>query len=407
MPGFRPGKVPAGLVRKMYGKSILVEEINKCLNENIHKFITENNLEVLGNPLPKPELEHNIDWDNQKEFEFVYDLGLAPQFELAITPKDIVPYYTIKVDEATIDKHVEESAKRYGKVIPQEVVAAQDMLFGDFVEVDSNNEIIPGGIFRSSSLFLERYIGNNEANKLIGLSKGEKTIVDVNALTNDNAAKAALLGIEPIVAEQLTNKFQFTIKTISRIEPAELNTELFDKIHGVDQVKTTEEFRARIKQEMERVYTEECEKRFFADAINFLKNKIKFNLPDHFLKRWLVVANEKPVTFEQVEAEYDRYADGLKWQLIENKLIRSNEITVTNEEAENHVRNLIAQHYQRYNAVEIDEAQINETVTRLLNDEKESKRIFDQLYSEKLIQLFKSQFGLENKEVSLDEFSSN
>ena len=182
MPGFRPGKVPTGLVKKMYGKSIMVEQINKTLNETIHKFIVENQLDILGSPIPSDESEKAIDWDNQKEFQFVYELGLAPQFELKLNGPQKFPYYSIKVDEATIDKHIEDTAKRYGKISPQETVEKGDMLFGDLAELGSDGEILPGGVFRSSSLFLERYAGNPEAEKLIGLKKDEAIQLDVVAL---------------------------------------------------------------------------------------------------------------------------------------------------------------------------------------------------------------------------------
>ena len=191
IPGFRPGKVPAGLVKKMYGKSILVEEINKSLNETIHKFIVENQLDILGSPIPSEEAEKKIDWDNQKEFQFEYDLGLAPQFELNLGKTVELPYFTIQIDDATLDKHIEDVAKRYGKISPQEGVEKGDMLFGDLVELDSNGEILAGGIFRSSSLFLERYAGNAEAEKLVGLKKDQSIVLDVEKLAPELADRSA------------------------------------------------------------------------------------------------------------------------------------------------------------------------------------------------------------------------
>ena len=407
MPGFRPGKVPTGLVKKMYGKSIMVEQINKTLNETIHKFIVENQLDILGSPIPSDESEKAIDWDNQNEFQFVYELGLAPQFELKLNGPQKFPYYTIKVDEATIDKHIEDTAKRYGKISPQETVEKGDMLFGDLAELGSDGEILPGGVFRSSSLFLERYTGNSEAEKLIGLKKDEAIQLDVVALCPEPAERAALLGVEAAKLEEIGSKFKFSLKNCSRIQPADLTPELFDKIYTPGEVTAVEQLRQKVKSELESVYKEESDKRFFQDAIEWLKINHALSLPDSFLKRWIQLTNEKPITVEQIEAEYDKYAESLKWQLIENKLIKDNQIEVTQDEAADHVRALILQHYQRYNQVQLEESKIEDTVKQLLADDKESRRIYDQIFGTKVVSLLKDKFTLDTKEVTLDEFAKN
>ncbi len=405
MPGFRPGKVPSGLVRKMYGKSILVDEINKVLNDNLHKYISENKLEILGNPMPKKEAESNIDWDNQKEFEFLFDLGLSPQVKVEFTKKDKIAYYTIRIDEAMIDKYVDEVSKRYGKIVPQEITGENDMLYVDIVELDDTKAILPGGIFRSSSLFLEKYKGHPAATALLGLKKEDKVVVDLVKLVENTADRAALLGMDKDAVEKVQSLFQLTIKNSSRLSPAELNEELFEKVYGKDQVKTLEEFRGRIREELVQMHLGESERRFYSDAVASLKKKINVKLPDEFLKRWLVAANDKPVTMEQVSAEYDRYADTLRWQLIENKIIKDNEIKVSAEDAKQHVRGLIAAQFKRYNAKDIEETELEESVKRIMANEEETKRIFDQLYGTKVMAVFKEKFSVEPKEVSFDEFS--
>jgi trigger factor len=405
MPGFRPGKVPTALVKKMHGKSIMVDEINKVLNDNIHKYINENKLEILGNPLPKLDSDKAIDWDNQLEFEFLFDLGLAPQIKVELSGKDKVPYYTIKVDASQIDKYVEDISKRYGKITPQDVSESNDMLFGDLVELDANNEILAGGIFRSSSLFLERYNNNEAAKPLIGLKKDDKVVIDVVKLTDNIADRAAMLGVDKEIAEKITSKFQFTVKNISRLQPSELTEELFEKVYGKDQVKTVDEFRARIKDELVRLYENESERKFFTDAVEAVKKKVTVKLPDEFLKRWLVAANDKPVTYDQVSAEYDRYSDSLKWQLIENKIIKDNDIKVSADEASEHVRKLIREQYKRYNMKDIGDTELEESVKRVLASEDEGKRIFEQLYGNKVMELFKTKFTLDKKEILFEDFS--
>jgi trigger factor len=405
MPGFRPGKVPSGLIRKMYGKSILVDEINKVLNDSIHQYINENKIEILGNPLPKIQPGLSIDWDHQQEFEFLYDLGLAPQVRVEISKKDKLAYLRIRVDEQMIDKYVEEVSKRYGKIVPQEVSEADDMLFGDIVEVDAGNQIVPGGIFRSSSLFLEKYRDKEAVKSLIGLKKEDKVVIDLVHLIDNIADRAALLGVEKESAEKIVSQFQFSVKNISRLHASELNENLFEKVYGKDQVKSVTEFRARIKDELFHMYEAESERRFYADAVAVIKNKVSVKLPDDFLKRWLVAANDKPVTFEQVSAEYDRYADTLRWQLIENKIIKDNEIKVSPEEATAHIRKLVSEQYKRYNGKEIEADELEGSVKRILANEEETKRVFDQLYGNKVLELFKNEFSMEEKEVSLEDFS--
>jgi trigger factor len=406
MPGFRPGKVPAGLVRKMYGKSILVDEINKLLNDTIHNYISENKIEILGNPLPKRESEKGIDWDNQQEFEFLFDLGLAPQIQLDLSSGDKIDYFTIKITDELIDKYSTEVSKRYGKIIPQDVSGPEDMLFGDFVEMDSNYQIIPGGVFRSSSLFLEKYKDNAEAKKLIGVKKDEKIILDIVKLAESAADRAALLGIEPEAAENLTSPFQFTVKNISRLHPSELTPELFEKVYGKDVVNTVEEFRLHIKDELARMYEGESERRFYQDAVEAIKKKVTLKLPDEFLKRWLMAANDKPITLEQVSSEYDKYAETLKWQLIENKIIKENELKVSSEEATEHVRRLIRDQYRRYQMKDMEEEELERSVKRILANEEETKRIFDQLYGNKVLELFKNKFSLVPRDISFEEFSA-
>ncbi len=403
IPGFRPGKVPAGMVKKMYGKAVLVEEVNKVLNDSVYKYINENNIEILGGPIPKSESSNKIDWDNQKEFEFLYELGLAPQFKVELSKKDKFNYSVVKVDDALIDKYVDDISKRYGKIEPTEVSDENSMLFGDLVEVDSTGTIIPGGIFRSSSLFNERYKGNDAAKVLIGLKKDDKVIVDIIKLADNVADRAAMLGIDKEAAEQITNKFQFTVKTISRLVPSELNQDLFDKVYGKDAVTTVVEFRDKIKGEVEKMFEGDSERRFYNEVVEGLMKKISFKLPDEFLKRWLMIANEKPLTYEEVSSEYTKYADGLKWQLIENKIIKENQIKVSSEEILEYVKGFVRSNFARYGQQVTDDI-VDKAAKEVLQKEEEVKKIYDNMYGKKVMDLFKSSFTLERKELSQEDF---
>lgn len=404
MPGFRPGKVPPSLVKKMYGKSILAEEMNRLLSDSLYKFIQDNKLDVLGNPLPKEE-NNNVDFDNQNEFEFQFDMALAPQFSLDLDSNMKFNEYNVRIEDKLIDGYVSDMTRRYGKIAPAETAADGDLIYGDFVELDAKGEIVPGGIFKSSTMFLDNPV-KEEHKMLIGAKADDKFDLEPKQIAENAKDLAGKLGIEIQKAEGLTNKFRFNVKSINRLLPAELNQELFDKIYGAGVVTTPEEFRAKISDELRGMFVRDAEQRLRNDITAELLSKTNLSLPDAFLKRWLVAANEKPVTMEQVESEYPMYARQLRWQLIENKLIRDNNITVTPEEATEHVKNILRANFAKYgqNPDQMNEEEMNATAKRVLEKEEEAKKIFEELYAQKLMMLYRMKCAITPKEVSYEEF---
>ena len=401
IPGFRPGKVPAGMIKKRYFKPLMVDEINKLLSDSLNTYLNENKVEVLGNPLPKRD--EKIDWDNQKDFEFTYEMGLAPKFTVELSGKDKFTYATVKVDEDLISKYVTDIAKRYGKVEQAEVSTDGDLLNGDFVELDANGEILPGGIFKIGSLFLDKI--NDEATKkvLIGIKKEDKVIVDAQHLSESKVDLAGLLGIDKDKAETLNCKLQFTLKNITRLGAAEINQELYDKLYGAGTVNSEEEFRLKIKGELASMFVNDSDRKLYNDVVEHLMKKITFSLPNEFLKRWILATNDKPITPEELEVEYDNYSQAMKWQLIENKIIKDYEIKVTHEEIVDDVKGLIISQYSQMGFQPTDE-EMDETVKRVLKNEEEAKKIFEKLYGKKVMDLFKTSFTLENKEIAYDDF---
>lgn len=402
IPGFRPGKVPTGMIKKMYGKSIMVEEINKLLSDSLYTYLHENKIEVLGNPLPKADSV--IDWDNQQEFEFLYEMGLAPKFNVDLSAKDKFVYQTVKIDEELVNKYVTDIAKRYGKVENVEVSGEADLLNGDFVELDANGEILAGGIFKTGSLFLDRVKDEATKKALIGLKKEDKVVLDSNKLSENATDLAALLGIDKEKAEGLNCKLQFTVKGVSRLAAAEINQEFFNKIYGEGNVSTEEEFKAKIKDELANMFVNDSERKFYNDVVEHLMNKVNFNLPTEFLKRWIVAANEKPVTFEQVDSEFENYSKGLKWQLIENKIIKENNLEVTKDEVVEHTKELILQQFAQMGQGPMGDEELNQTAQRVLSNQEEAKKLYEKLYGQKVMELFRTKFTLENKEVAYDDF---
>lgn len=404
IPGFRPGKVPAGMVKKMYGKSILADEINRMLYDKLNGYIAENKLEILGNPLPRRD-SAEINWDTQKEFEFAYDLAFAPQFDLEINDKHAFDYFTVKVDDALVNKYVDDISRRYGKVANVDVADKNDIVFGNLVEVDASGNAVEGGVSKNTSIAVEPVKNEKIKKALIGLTKDSSIVLSVADLKADKADGATILGIAQDKVDEINNNFKFTVSNISRVEPAELNEELFKKVYG-ETVTTEADFKNKIREELSMMFVADSDRRLKSDVMKKFVDTIKLTLPDEFLKRWLIAVNEKPVTMEQVNAEYDQYAISLRYQLIENKIIRGNNISVAADELKDYVKGLIKEQFAKFNggATEMDEKELNDTVNRVLANEDESRKLFERLYDNKVLDLFKGKLKLNKKEVSYDDF---
>ncbi len=401
MPGFRQGKVPEGLIKKQYGTQVLVDEINKLLNDAIYKFIEENKLDILGNPMPKAETP--VDFESQKEFEFTYELGLAPQFKVDINNNLKFDYKTVKIDEELVEKYLKDVRKNYGKPINPETASDKDVVFVDINELDEAGEIKAGGVYKSTSVGIDRLKNEATKAKLIGIKKEDKLTINVNELYETALDKSVSLGIDKEAAENFNSNIQLTVKNIARLEDAELNQELFDKIYGPGVVTDETSFREKIKTELGLMFNVDADRFLHQEIEKKLVEKLNLQLPDSFLKRWLKTVNEKPLTQEQIDQEYPMYAKSMQWKLIENKIIKDNSITVTSDEAMEEAKNYIRSEYARYGQQASDEdlAKISAT---LLSKEKEAQKIYESVYSRKVLDLIKSNCSLDTKEVSYDEF---
>lgn len=402
MPGFRKGQVPMGMIKKMVGSNLLVDEINRILSDKLHSYLNEEKLDVLGNPLPKQEDAENIDWENQKEFNFTYEVGLAPEVKVELTEKDKFDKYKIKVSQKMLDEQITEIAKQYGKMIEADKSEKEDMLYGKFEELESK-AVKEGGISNSAVMNIRTIKKDKDQKQFVGLKVGDSVdfkpqdVADVNYV-------ATWLGIdEEYIADQKST-FRFTVEKINRMEPAELNQDFFDKIYGKDVIKSKEEMENKIREEMEKSFEQTSDQFFERDIQDHLLKKAKLDLPDAFMKKWLKTANEKPITEEQIEEEYDQYAQGLRWQLIENKLIKSNEIKVEQEEAVEYTKGLIAQQLAGMGQGLMDEQDMEDTAKRVLGNQEEAQRIFQELYSKKLREFYKQTVKIKEREISYDDF---
>jgi len=399
IPGFRKGKVPMGQVKKMIGKSVLVDEVNKLLQEAIYKHITENKVEVLGNPLP---LTSEVDWDNAADFEFEYEMGLAPEFKVTLDKKSKFDYLQIVADKKMVDHYVTDMAKRYGKMTQPEKSEKTDLMMGEFTQLDGEGNALEGGINHTSSLALDIIQDKKAQKALVGLTDGDEVKLHITKDFSNDAHH--MLNIKKEELETLDADFTFKVNKISRMEPADMTQDLFDKVFGKDTVKSEKEFRAKVKEEVEKSFEGESDNKLKNDVILHLIKKTKLSLPDTFLKKWLVATNEQGLTEEQVEQEYEQYSKSLKWQLIENKIIKDNELEVKNEDVISHTKELIVSNFAQYGQPAPEDKKLEEIAVQVLGNEEERKKVYNQLYDVKTMSLYKEKFSLKNKEVTYDEF---
>ncbi len=403
MPGFRPGMVPFGMIKKMYGKGVMADEINKLLHNSLYDYLDKNKIDVLGNPLPK-EQDEKIDFETQQEFEFLYEMGLSPQFSVNISSKEKFTKYDVLMDEKLIEKQIKDLAKRYGKVSQPETSGEEDMLIGEFTELDKDGKVKDGGIKNSSTIYIDGIEDEKIKKSLAGLKKDDKVILEPKKLAKNTDELTKLLGIDKKVAEDLKSKFEFKISNVYHVVPAEINQELFDKLYGKDTVKTVEEFRNKVVESLKKSLEADSEWKLMQDIKDYYFDKLKLSLPHEFLKKWLLAVN-KEVTKEQIEKEYDLYANDLRWQLIENKIIKENDIKVTNEEVLDSVKTNIKNYFVQYGIGEPDEARMKELAEQTLKEEKNARKYYETMYNQKITELFKKTFTIKNKEVSFEEFT--
>ena len=404
IPGFRPGHVPIGLVQKQYGKAVLADELNKIVNDALYGFITENKIEILGNPIPKDGTDVQGDFDNPSDFEFEYEIGLSPAIEIPLSAKSKFDYIKVKIDSKLLDKQIDDLRRRYGKLISVDTVGESDMILAQFVELNADGTIKPGGIMHSSTISMEFVEDKKVKKELTGKAKGDKVVVDPEKVSRGGKDTAAMLGVKEQELEGLSKQFQMTINEVKHMEMAELNQELFDRLFGEGTVTSEEELRAKIATDLEGMFANDSDRLLTRAVFEDLLENTKVELPNNFLKRWIKLSNEKPITEEQIEQDYDNYANGLKWQLIQSSIFKNNDIKLDNADVIDFTKGLLVNNYAQYGIPAPDDKELTSAALQVLQNKEESSRIYDMLAEQKLTQFFKSTVKLKDKEVSYDEF---
>ena len=403
VPGFRKGKTPMSIIEKQYKTSIVVDEVNKILQDSLYKHITENKLKVLGSPMPLTDNE--IDWKNNTDFVFEYEVGLAPDLSIKISQKDKLTYYNIKADDKLIENYCNDIAKRYGKMTNPSESIAGDLVYCLIQQLDATGEIDASGISNEATVSIDSIKDKKFQKQFIKIKADDILKLNVKEVFTNKADLAAMLKVSQGELENLeSNQFQFKVIRINRLAPAELNKDLFDKVYPEKNVKSLKDFKAKIKEEAEKSFVMESDRMLKNDVVLYLVEKVKFDLPDEFLMRWLVKSSEKPLTLDQVKIDYPNYSKSLKWQLIENKILEDNDVKITNDDLISFTKDLVKRQMQQYGQANTDDKQLSDIAENILKNEDERKKISNQLFDEKTLIIYKDLFKLNQKSISYDDF---
>lgn len=402
--GFRPGKVPTGLIKKMYGKGVLIEEVNKLISESLTNYIRDEKLNVLGEPLPNKD-QKTIDFDNENEFEFVFDIALTPEIEVKLSKKDKVVYYDIKVDDKLLETHTDNHTRRFGEFVDVEETTDNEMLSGNFIQLNETGEILEDGIKTDDVRITIEYIKDEDIKKTFaGKKVGDKVTFDLRKAYPSDTEIASMLKIDKEVAKNITGDFQFEITKAQRFQKAEINQDLFDKAYGKDVIKSEKEFKAKITEEIKLNFSKETDYRFLIDAKKKLIDRINPELPTEFLKRWLTVVNKGKFTAEQIEEEYPKFEEDLKWQVIKDQIIRDNEIKVEESEILDLAKEVTAAQFAQYGLANMPDEQLATYAQEILKKDGERRNLYERAFENKVASFIKDSVKLDTKEITTEEF---
>ncbi len=394
IPGFRKGQIPMGMVKKQFGRAVLVEEVNKLLQDNLHKYLTEEKLDILGNPLPKNEAD--INWDSE-DFAFEFELGLTPDFKVDLSKK-ATTHYKIVADKEMIENQVKTIRKQYGKLISKKEVSKGDEITGTFTSEEKD-------INKKATLSTDDIKGKKQLDDLLGAKVGDEISLKTKGLFKDDHDNQKHLGVSHDDAHGLDIEVTFKVEEINTREMAELNQELFDKLFGEGNVTSEKELKEKIKEDAERQFAQQGDQKLLNDVVETLIENTKFDLPDDFLKRWIRSTGEGKMTEAEAKEEYERSEKGLRYQLIEGKLREENEsLQITFEELKDYAGTMIKGQMAQFGQMNSTDEEVEGIVARIMSNEEEVKRLSEQLNTNKLLQFFKENAKLKEKEVTYDQF---
>ncbi|MCX2483185.1 trigger factor [Pedobacter sp. MR2016-24] len=404
LPGFRKGMVPAAHIKKMYGRSILVEEVNNLLSESLTKYLADNKIEILGQPLPMLNDAKEFKWDGTDEFEFDYQLGLAPAIDFNVTAKDKFTQYNVKADEETLASRIKNIRRSYGKMTNPEVSADDDVLYAELAQLSPDGSVFEGGITNTGSIRLDLVKDKAILKSLTGVKKDDVLELDLQkTFENNEVVIAKLLNIAEEEAKDLQSKFRVTVKNVNRLEEADLNQEFFDKIFGEGVITDEAGFTAKITEEIEGMFKQDADRKLQNDMYTQLLEGVNIELPDEFLRKWLKTTNEKLTDAELAEG-YDDFAKNLKWTLIENKIIKDNSIEIKYQDVFETAKQRLDAQFRMYSPAPMPEDQLAEYTTTFLKEKDNGNRIFEEVKALKVFEYIQSVATLDQKDIAYNKF---
>ncbi len=409
MPGFRPGQVPMGIVRKMYEKPVRAEQVQRTMSDSMYKFIEDNKLSLLGNPLANNEKTPKIDWDTQKDFVFYFDIAFQPEFELNLDCPEVT-YYTIEPTAEMLDKFVEDIQRRFGQFESPETVGENDLVYGEVEELDESGAVKEGGIKVPTSMSVDLIAQATIKKKFIGAKKDDVITFNLAKAVKNETELAAMLRIDKAVAKDFKSDVNFKISSISRVIKHELNQDLFDKAYKGKEIKSEADFREAAKADLCSTYANQSERYFMTEASKHLVENTKMNLPEEFLKRWLIETNPDKDA-KEIEDNFALYLDSIKWQLIEGKLVEKYKLDVTSEELKEYYKTALVRNYfpvpedATEEQIKQTEEAVEKVATNMLDNKEQSRQVYEYLFEQKLVKALISDMKHSNKTVDTDEFA--
>ena len=394
IPGFRKGHVPMGMIKKQYEKSVMIDEVNKLLQDSLNKYLTEEKIEILGNPIPK--IQENFTWDT-KNFSFEFELGLVPQFEVNLTSKKKITQYVINADDSLINKEVENLQSRYGKMSAVDIINENTNVTGTFVNEEKEIE-------NKSTINLSDIKGKTNLKKFVGSKVGDVIELKTKSLFSDDSKLMGALGLSNEEIEGLNIKVLFTIEETTEIELAYLDQELFDKLFTDGSVKSVTELRNKIKEDAEKQFLQQADQQLLNSVTEFLIDNTSFDLPSEFLQKWLATAGEKQLTPEEAAEEYNKSEKGLRYQLIQEKILKENDIKLDYDELKDYAKGFIRTQMAQFGNMNPEDAELDDIANRILGNQEEAKKLQDQLMSQKLMTFYKEKITFKTKKVTYEGF---
>lgn len=408
MPGFRPGMVPAGLVKKQYGTAILADEVNKIISTELPKFFEQEKINILGEALPNDEKQPKIEWETQENFEFVFDIAWAPDFEVKLDKRKKYPYYLINVSEEMIDKQVESYTMRFGENQPAEKASEKDTLRVNIVELDADGKEFAEGIVANNVAIAIDLMKDEKIKKqAIGAKVGTTLIFDPVKVYQNKHEVAHMLNIPNTEVDTIEEgkNYRFSVVEILTFKQAELNEEFFAMALGKDtEIKTIDAFRVKVKEDIAKNYEQSSEYKFLLDVREGLVEKVEFDLPEDFLKRWILETN-KEMTHATLEEQFPAIIKDFRWQLIRDKVAKDSEIKMGKDDLISQAKKVASMQFAQYGMGSAPDDLLETYANNMLQDKEVSNRMMNQVFEEKVVAIIKEKVAIEEKVVKEEEFS--